>query len=844
MTQIKIRSNPYTREIEYFEDGQAIEVANPNCRLCEIDKKSNFLPFHAREIIDIILDAYYTGEKVQILFDGTEEEFSELNKVCAAEDIAEKLVLLRGADALENAQAILTETKDLFKTVQPIVAKILNNDSDISHDIRLVSDTLDDIIPICVFGNVSSGKSTFINALIGNELLPSGGDPVTAKIYEIKRSERADFAQIQFTYHDDPIHFSFNGDCYTIDGPDSDLVQKLKDDLAELDSNDLIVVVNKALEIINAHEKVDADTIDIGSIVRIEVPFSTRGILGQSKNKFVIFDTPGSNSASNADHTIVLKEALAGFSNGIPIWVSSYDNLDSTDNDALCDMLLDMKALDHRFTVIVVNKADIAEIPENGFSKKKEKEILEFRAVEKMYASGIFFVSSVLGLGSKHDGRLTDKHYRKIYRSLKDIYSDPEDEDYTYLYRYNIMPSQIKLDMCADSADCENLMYANSGLFGIERQIEVFAVKYSAYNKCQMAYVFLTRAIEETARIIAEETAALKELKDAHESELAEQERRLLAEIGDLVTEREYAFAAETSAAIMEFVQEQLNYSYSREDMEELDQKIAEKQAEVTDLEDYKATAEDAEANVWRRFSASFREARGASMKDTVSELFQGLAQSKAAKKELDEAQRELDSQTSDLVLSYVASDYRKNLLEAKQRISLSTEHNWKTCADHMKRLLIEKVTNSSDLTDTQRERLSGIIVDYQPLAFSDDTEDVFVKAKFLRGNFLGLQTSERLNIRRLAARYNEQLSQNIVSLGEMINSRRGAAFKVWVTNLVAAIESNIVELNPELRAKADQIQEETEKIAEYEHDQLTISNALKEIRYMMEWKTLDTEGA
>ena len=42
------------------------------------------------------------------------------------------------------------------------------------------------VIPICVFGNYSAGKSTFINALIGREVLPSGGDPVTAKIYKIK----------------------------------------------------------------------------------------------------------------------------------------------------------------------------------------------------------------------------------------------------------------------------------------------------------------------------------------------------------------------------------------------------------------------------------------------------------------------------------------------------------------------------------------------------------------------------------------------------------------------------------------------------------------------------------
>lgn len=840
MALIKIKSNPYTREIEYFEDGQEIELANPNCRLCEIDKKSNFLPFHAREIIDIIIDSYYAGEKVEVVFEGTSEEFDELAKVCSADEIANKIVLTSGTNTLENAQSILTETKELFQTVQPIIKKILNEDSAICHDIKLVSDTLDDIIPICVFGNVSSGKSTFINALIGSEILPNGGDPVTAKIYEIKKSKENNYAKIQLTYHEDPICFTFENGHYTIEGVDSDLVQKLKSDLAELNSDELIIVAHKALEIINAHEKVDQETIDIGSIIRVEVPFSDHGILGQSKTNFVIFDTPGSNSASNKDHTEVLKEALKGFSNGIPVWVSPYDSLDSTDNDRLCEMLLELKALDNRFTVIVVNKADSASLPRDGFPKKQINDILEYCAIEKMYAAGIFFVSSIMGLGAKLKGNFASEDYEEIYFDQYAKYSHPNHKFHKKLYSYNIMPTQIKEDLCKDSEGCPDPVYANSGLFGIERQMEIFGVKYAAYNKCQMAYAFLSQAIKETARIIAEDAAALKELKNTHESEFADQERCLIAEINAMVAERGSAFTVQTITDIMEFVRTQLDYSYSQEDMESLDQKIAEKLSEVTDWNDYKATADDAEANVWRNFIADLRKSKSAAL----SKVRQKLAQSNEAKKNLDEAQRELDSQTSDLVLTYVANDYRKNLMEAKERISLATEYNWKKCIEQLKQLLIEKVTNSSGLTDAQRERLSGIIVEYQPMAFNDDTESVFIKARFLRGNILGMQTSERLNIRRLAAQYNEQLSRNITALAEMINARRAAAFKTWATNLVAAIESNIVELNPELRAKADLIQTETEKIAEYENDQLTIINALKEIRYMMEWKTVDTEGA
>ena len=88
---------------------------------------------------------------------------------------------------------------------------------------------------------------------------------------------------------------------------------------------------------------------------------------------FVIFDTPGSNSASNLNHTKVLENALASFSNGIPVWVSQYESIDSQDNAALCDKILQIQALDERFTMIIMNKADCSNLPKNGFDDSKVK---------------------------------------------------------------------------------------------------------------------------------------------------------------------------------------------------------------------------------------------------------------------------------------------------------------------------------------------------------------------------------------------------------------------------------------------------------------------------------------
>ena len=237
---------------------------------------------------------------------------------------------------------------------------------------------------------------------------------------------------------------------------------------------------------------------DIGNVIKIEVPFSENGKLGQSHNEFVIFDTPGSNSQSNINHEQVLTESLDGFSNGIPVWVSQYDSIDSVDNAHLCDKLYAIDALDKRFTMIVVNKADSVELPKNGLGKEDINNIMEYDSVEKMYSSGIYFVSSVMGLGAKNKDGFINDYLADVFEEKERKFSDPSARSYKKLYEYNIMPEQMKKKAIEYSLACDNRIYANSGLYCVEMEMEQFASKHAAYNKCQMVYQFLNSVINET----------------------------------------------------------------------------------------------------------------------------------------------------------------------------------------------------------------------------------------------------------------------------------------------------------------------------------------------------------
>lgn len=239
---IKIISNPYTRQIRFLsckeqsEQWEEIKVSNVNSKLREDESGRIFLPFRIKEIIDTIISEYYiNGKKVNIQFEGIQDEYTEVENVCTEESVSDKVELSRTHTILENARIVFTPTKEIFSKVQPIIEKIVKDDVNVCNDLNKVSDALKDIIPICVFGNYSAGKSTFINALIGGEVLPSGGDPVTAKVYKIERSKYDDNAKIRFSYRNEKFEILFEGTNYHLleGNSNNELIQSVFNAIAE-----------------------------------------------------------------------------------------------------------------------------------------------------------------------------------------------------------------------------------------------------------------------------------------------------------------------------------------------------------------------------------------------------------------------------------------------------------------------------------------------------------------------------------------------------------------------------------------------------------------------------------
>ena len=858
MATIKIKSNPYEKEIKYFSyqkqsgEWKEIQESNPNSKLREDESEKSFLPFRIKEIVDTLLEEYYVdSEKVNIVFEGTQEEYEVLEKVCMMPEMTDKISLTKANVILENAKLILSDTKEIFKTVQPIIEEIMHNDSEVEKDFNKVSDALDDIIPICVFGNYSAGKSTFINSLIGHEILPSGGDPVTAKIYKIELSDSDELARIRFKHWDDEIELIFEGKIFRIrkGKSEDEMLCELARIMEDNDEDDMFRLINRALEFINGYEKIDLDSIEISDLIQVEVPFAKEGVLGRSRNKFVIFDTPGSNSNSNTDHSKVLADALQGFSNGISVWVSQYETIDSNDNAKLCDDVLNIKALDNRFTMIVLNKADTSDLPEKGFSEKQIRNIREYNAVEKMYASGIYFVSSIMGLGAKNNGRLADKYYRKTYRSQQEMFSDPEDLDYITLYTYNLMPEQIKNEMVKYSKICTqsktDLIYANSGLFCIEQEMEDFASKYSAYNKCQMVYMFLSEVIGKTNAVIVGKKEYLTKTREARKDELEEASEELIDTLSNTAKMKEDEFCRETRNFLKTYVTANLDYSYAPDELAKLDEEIAKYNEKESEYGSQESNYTEAKENIWSHLKANGQSLLKGNVKESLKTMKEDFVKDyreiQMNKSEIDTSRSEIDKATSDQIMKLVVERYKKSISGAQIKTGLVIKQHWMNNAETLKNTLVAIITGSDALSAKQRDDLSEMITNHQGLLI-DDGANKFVKAKYLKGRILGFQlgTSERLNTKRLANSFNNLIAKNVKAMSEDLNENCYAAFRTWKENLCSLIEENITELNPQLKQMAELIKEETDKINRLTDNQRIISSSYEEIKELMDWKVIE----
>ena len=855
VARIKIISNPYQKEVSYkrWSESRAewenIDVyTTPNSKLLNRTLVKGFFPFRAKQIVELIIDEYGVSEEPLIIeFEGSADEYQELVEVCKLCDTDIEITPKRSEIGLENARDILPEVKNLFKEMSPLIHQSVTDTEKIERDLNRFSEASSDVVPICVLGNYSSGKSTFISALVGSEILPSGSEPLTAKVYKIARSNYMDRAQIRCKYYGHTMEILLTDKASKVQEEllGSPLGDELSRALTEMEGESIAVRMNRALSIINDYETLSEDN-SISDLIEVEIPFM-KGVLAKSQHPFVVFDTPGSNSASNAKHLKVLKEAMANMTNGLPIFLCTAESLDSTDNENLYHIIDDLEELDNRFTMIVVNKADNAGVQRRGTSEQEKKRILSQAVPRNLYSGGLFYVSSILGLGAKSDGEFVDEVYADIYDAQEHRYSNPSNKFYRSLYLYDIMPDQIKDRADKLAAGQEELVYANSGLFTIENEIETFAGKYAAYNKCFQSQMFLTKVIQTTEKIIEQDTIDSEELRQSIKDKLEDDKKDLVEILEDEANAKRDKCDANYGGFMSEYLAE-AEGTFSEKDLRKQEEFFTKTQEEQHEYDESQQNTKEAwgqigvnlKSNVGQMFKRNINiSAIKAAAENFTNDIETAIEKSK----EQLGARHDVDKAASDDLLNYVSGKYERRLDEIYTLLNDKSKEYWTNNTEDLRNLLATIVTGSAVLTDERRTKLERMIIEYKKLVFNENTtEEIFNRGRFVRQIKIGNQTiwqSDHLNIDKLAKTYNSNIKINAENCYAIISESHRDSAHDWMQNLFNEIYENIVEYSPELSKQARQIQNMTKQIEALKARQVRLKEYTDQLSSMMDWKTV-----
>ena len=318
---MKISYNPITyntrfSEVEFESNGQCLQIINENNN--EIRISNWFTSFLEKHIED------FNESEFEFIFESTNEEVVLINNVVQNYNVrnSTSIKLVPSIKEINNGNEVL---KSLLDTTNSFV----NNTSDDIFTKREKQEIKENIVhinrevPVVIMAPMSAGKSTLINAILGQELLPSENQACTATICRIKDI-------------DDKEGF----DAIVKDEKGKVIYKKNNIDLSYLEE------INKK-----------------GNNEQIEITLEgdIKGVSSDSMNLLLI-DTPGPNNSQNDKHKEVTYSYLKdNTKNALIIYVLNATQLSTNDDKSILQEISQVvknnKSIDDRI-LFVLNRVD------------------------------------------------------------------------------------------------------------------------------------------------------------------------------------------------------------------------------------------------------------------------------------------------------------------------------------------------------------------------------------------------------------------------------------------------------------------------------------------------------
>ena len=524
--QIQIAYNPYKKKIQYRyrkNSDREWEPLHGNGKLTKQEFCEGTLQNKASEIIQALLKDYCAKNLgLELHFRGTRRDWEDFKTTVQQIDLDKKIVCVGEAGQLSDGQETLVKVEKIFRELKESFDNL--SEPAVKEPIDKYLETVRPEVVLCVIGTYSSGKSTFINALIGEELMPSAADPTTAKIFKIQSLPKGTWmdTEIRFQYQGENATICFQSGAYELKNinqlPDLELKYFLDRELSNIQFGQEYIC--QTLIALNKFDESDA----ISDQIEIQTPFYYSS-LPLDEYQFIIYDTPGSNANSHKDHFEILKKALCRQTNGLPIFLTSREQMDTDDVDSLKAQVADIPALDNSNILIVVNKAD-DQRPSELEGIKKSKSVVKRNAETR-----VFVVSSLVALGAK-----ISKFFDEESKDLFEEKSPKFKKGKLKAFEYDILPQDRYKQICEQGESAINgnekeRLFYNSGLGAIENEIAQFARKFAVYNKCQQAQLYLSEAIDALKKIIADKQNEQENRRNELENQLDDKKKELINKI-------------------------------------------------------------------------------------------------------------------------------------------------------------------------------------------------------------------------------------------------------------------------------------------------------------------------
>ena len=434
MKKIRIAHNPYLNQtsiwidMKEIKDGPIHELVN-NKRLQVW--LANFFP----ELCD-----YCNDDALDVSFIGIDQDFNDLEEVVQSRECKVcKIKLKHVSKEHADPDRKVTKLKELFERAKkgPI-------DDFKSEDIdRAFWSALSPEFEICVVATMSAGKSTLINAILGEDLQPSENCACTATITTI-----ADYDDMQY----------FQGRVVS-GNENSEWIRVNKDILKEWNND---------------------------GVAQIEIQGNIPMIKSEN-TRLVLVDTPGPNNSMNHKHRECTIGAIKDDQKPMVLYVLNATQLSTTDDQTLLsivsqEMLRGGKQSHDRF-IFVVNKIDEFDPEKEDISSNLDK-VRRYLESNGLRNPNIYPISARL---TKHireqlNGRELTRTERHDMNKGIELFN--EDDNMSMAQYMPLSPTVKKrvnqrIAKAKDEDNSNELAMLNSGVPIIEEVIQEYLIKYA-----------------------------------------------------------------------------------------------------------------------------------------------------------------------------------------------------------------------------------------------------------------------------------------------------------------------------------------------------------------------------